>query len=274
MIRGQRSIQRSAKADAGIPLPEISALETLYRSEFKVKMRRGQTMMIAGESGSQKSGFALWMATQWNLPTIYFSADLEEHTAMTRLAASLTGDSTETVAYNIRQGGSSHYAEAMEDSNLWFVYDPNPSLDTVYEEIDAFVELYDAYPAVIVIDNMMDMILDGADNEFSAMKEMVKELKALARETSAAVIILHHMLQDTRPNKGEDPNGVRPIGYLSGKISQTAGLILSVALDEANFFKVGVIKNRTGKADKTGQTYLKFRADPPTNRFFALRQGN
>jgi hypothetical protein len=271
VITGFRSIQRAAKADAGVILPEIPELDTLYRSEFRVKFRRGQTTMITGESGTQKSGFMLWLCRKWNVPTIYFSADLEEHTAMTRLAASITGDSTETVAYNIRHGGSHAYAEALEESNIWFCYDPNPSLDTVYGEIAAFVELYDMYPAVVVIDNMMDMILDGAENEFSAMKQMILELKSLARDTSASVFILHHMLTDTRPLKGEDPEAPGGVGRISGKVSQTAGLILSVALTAGNIFRIAVIKNRTGKGDKSGRTYLQYRADPSTNRFFAYR---
>lgn len=270
MITGFRSIQRAAKADAGLLLPEIPELDTLYRSEFKVKFRRGQTTMITGESGSQKSGFMLWLARKWNLPTIYFSADLEEHTAMTRLAASYSGDSTEVVAWNIRHGGAHVYAEELEASNIWFVYDPNPSLDTVYGEIDAFVELYDQFPSVIVIDNMMDMIMEGADNEFSAMKQMILELKSLARDTSASVFILHHMLTDTRPTRDHDTDAPGGVGRISGKVSQTAGLILSVALAAGNIFRVAVIKNRTGKGDKSGKTYLQYRADPSTNRFFPL----
>lgn len=270
MITGFRSIQRTAKADAGIILPEIPSLDTLYRSDFRVKFRRGQTCMITGEPGAWKSGLMLYLAINWNLPTIYFSADMDEHTAMTRMAASLSGESAEQVAFDIRHGNAQQYAEEMENSNVWFCYDPNPSIDTIYGEIAAFVELYDAYPAVIVIDNMMDMIMDGAENEFSAMKQMILELKSLARDTSSSVFILHHMLQDTKPVRGYD-DGVPPIGRISGKASQTAGLILSIAIEDT-ILKIGVIKHRYGKSDKTGRQFLQYRVDPAVNRIYPLRR--
>jgi RecA-family ATPase len=46
-------------------------------------------------------------------------------------------------------------------------------------------------PTLIVVDNLMDIAIDGHE-EFAGMRAVMKELKYLARDTNAAVLVLHH----------------------------------------------------------------------------------
>lgn len=271
MLKASRSIQRAAHADAGRPLPRVPELNTLYEGDFKLRFRQGQVCMIFGQSGSQKSGFMLFLAQRFGLKTLYFSADMEEHTAMTRLAALVTGDTTETIGQRIRKvaGADMAYAEELDDLPIHFVYDPNPTLETLYEEIAAYVEMYDAYPEVIVVDNLADMVIEG-ENEFSGQKQMMLELKSLARDTSASVFVLHHA-SESGGVKEANPLEPAPKSKIMGKVSATPNTILSVALDPSSgspIFKISVVKQRTGPSDATGRLHYRFRCDPERGRFF------
>ena len=77
------------------PLPHVPAFKDLY--EAGVTPRQGQVVMVAGRSGSQKSGFALYWVASMGLPTLYFSADMAPFTAGVRLASIATGMSSKEV---------------------------------------------------------------------------------------------------------------------------------------------------------------------------------
>ena len=216
--------------------------------------------MIAGQPGSQKSSFALWWVASMNLPTLYFSADMASHTAITRLAATITGDAVEEVAEGLAGAGDAFYADALSSSKVRFCFDPNPTLDTIYGELEAWVELADAYPSVIVIDNLMDVLADG-DGELQAQRAVLLEAKTLARETGAAVVILHHMSEQA--GHPEMPAARR---HIQNKLAQTPELILSVALD-VDEFKVSVVKHRNGRQDASAQQFIRLRSRPERNRF-------
>jgi replicative DNA helicase len=268
LIPASRSIGRSARTPGGKILPEVPELNSLYRGNFKVKFRRGQVCMVTGPSGAMKSMLTLWLVDRMDVDALYFSADMEESTATTRLAASRTGTPADTIAYRVAQGDAAFYAGVLSESRIQFCYDPNPTIETVWQELAAYVELYDRYPSVIVIDNMMDMVMDG-ESEYGAMKQMILELKTLARETEAGVFILHHMTESGEGKDRPDASRPSPRRKLLGKVSQTAGLILSVAYDRAqSLFHIAVVKHRNGPDDPDANTYYSFRADPATARFF------
>ncbi|PVU81351.1 hypothetical protein DDP54_15740 (plasmid) [Cellulomonas sp. WB94] len=222
MLTASRSLGRAV--ETGRPLPEVPGLEDLYRGYFRCRPRRGQVCLIAGQPGAGKSGLALWWVDQMNIPALYHSADMAPHTAVTRLAAIRTGDAVSEVSEGLAGAGDAYYAAALESSKIRFCFDPNPTLDTIYEEIEAWVELTDSFPQVIVIDNLMDVLGDG-DNETAIYKAVLLEAKTIARETGAAVFVLHHMSEAA--GHPDDPPARK---FILGKAAQTPEVILSVAL--------------------------------------------
>lgn len=270
MIRGSRAIQRVARGDSGQVLPEIPELATLYQSRFKVKFRRGQAVMIAGMPNDGKSAFALFIAERWDVPGIYFSADMEEHTAMVRLASMKSGDSAEQVEGSLRAGGALSYAEDLDSSKIHFCFDANPSLQTIEDEIAAFVEMYDEYPAWIVVDNLMDVVMEG-ESEYSAMKQLILELKSVARDTGACLIMLHHM-SESGVGRDAPVSGFPPaLKAVMGKVNQTAAMVLSVAKDDTeDIFRVAVVKHRNGPRDRSAKEYLEYRAELDRCRFHPM----
>ena len=259
MIPSYRSLSNRAKRPPE-PLPHVPALAEFYRQG--VNFRQGQLAMVVGRPGSQKSGFAMWLTAQWGLPTLYFAADMGEFVASERDACIRSGLTSDEVR-DIMRGPSGPKAELMqmvrEASNLSFVVDPNPSLDDIDEEIEAWVEMYDSFPAVIVLDNLMDLEPIN-ESEYASNKAILLELKTLTRNTNAFVLALHHNREEG------DPGMPAPAKQIQGKVSQTPELVLSVALQDT-VFRVAAVKQRSGPADPTGGRYIELLADPARTSF-------
>src|SRR5690606_41435182 len=58
------------------------------------------------------------------------------------------------------------------------------------QELDAYVELWDSYPAVIVIDNLMD--IEGCESDYSAQMAAMQDVTELAPTTGATAMPLQH----------------------------------------------------------------------------------
>lgn len=255
-LTAARSVTKARKL--GEPLPHVPELDDLYRT---FTFRRGEVTMIAGMPGSQKSGFTLWLAAQMRVPTLYFCADMAQHSAVTRLAALMSGHDKTTVAAGIHNGGEGYYEDAVADLDMRFCYDPNPDMGTIEGEVNAWVEGWDEYPQLIVVDNLLDVIPPAGDSEHAAYKAILLELKSWSRLTGAAVFVLHHMSE-----AGGDPTRPAPRKAILGKVAQTPENVLSVACD-GDEFRVAVVKQRDGQSDPSAETWTPFRVDYGRNMF-------
>lgn len=238
-------------------LPRVRELDDLYRYGFLP--RRGQLLMVAGPPGSQKSGFALWYARKTNVRCLYFSADMAPHTAVTRHAAEMSGFPVESVAEAIDAGASDFFGEYLGASNLTFCFDSSPTLDDIADEIAAYVELFDDYPEMIIVDNAMNIEAEMGE-EIAGLKMVLKELHRVARVTGAAVLVLHHTREEGDLTKPQ------PRSAIAGKINQLPERILTVAFD-GTCFMFSPVKNRDGKGDATGSTFFRLRARPERASF-------
>jgi len=264
MLSAHRALTRARQI--GVPLPELPALHDLYSGFYKFRFRGGQQTMIAGMPGSQKSGFMIYLIAQWaamGLPSLYVSADMDQHTATTRLVASLSGHTTESVASGLSAGAEDYYADLLGNIPARFMFNPNPSMDDVRDELDAWVEMWDNYPRIIVLDNLLDIIPVAGDNEFTGYKSILLDGKTLARETGAAVFTLHHMSES-----GGDPTKPSSRKFIMGKVSQTPENVLSVAMnEELTQFLIAVVKQRNGPSDATASNIVTLAIHPERNTF-------
>ena len=108
------ALQSLSKAEVvGRPLPRLEQLRELHDGFFRFDFMRAQTTVIAGEPGTLKSQLATWMLSQWNVPSLYFSADTDEHTATTRLIGAITGDAVVEASKALRTGNGGYYEDAL-----------------------------------------------------------------------------------------------------------------------------------------------------------------
>ncbi len=259
MLRADRALR---VASAGVELPRVPELESLYRNGFHP--RRGQILEIAAQPGAGKSALAMWYAARMNLATLYFSADQDAHTSLSRLGALLTGQFVRDLEAILEDPDGSafpYYEELLSESNLQFCFDSGPTLEDMADELSAYVEVWDRYPELIVVDNLVNVEAETGE-EFSGMNLVAKELHRLARITNAAIIIVHHTREDG------DPHNPQPRSSIHGKISKFPEKIWTIAHDPTEqCMKIAIVKDRTGPQDATGKTFYRLRAYPEKASF-------
>ena len=222
--------------------------------------------MVAGRSGTQKSGFALWWTCQMNLPTLYLSADMSPFTASARIAAMMTGLNTDAVESLMLKGGEARddILKSMDGLNLTFSFGAItwPGVDA---ELEAYVELHNRYPEMIVVDNLMD--IEGASADYAVQMDAMKNISDLSRATGAAILVMHHA-SDKGWEAKSDPWSPPSRDQIKNGMSEKPELTLSVALNPHSYeYRIAVLKQRMGPSDPTAQSYASIRVDPSRTRF-------
>ena len=218
--------------------PEIGgeSLPSVFRTfeNNQVSLRRSELSMIAGEPGAGKSTLALAMALRMQVPTLYLSADTNAHTMAER----------------------PEYArdKLALANHIYWSFDSAPNLGDLDDEVTAIEEMLGRSPELIVVDNLMDVSMDGGE-EFGGMRSAMKELKFLARDTNAAVLVLHH----TKESYNSDP--CPPRSAVQGMVNQLPALILTVG-QQSGLMAVASVKNRYGKATPSGNDPLWLQFNP------------
>lgn len=251
-------------ANSGKPLPYVEDLKNLYDIGFAP--RHGQLIMVAGRSGSQKSGFVMWWVDQMDLPTLYFSGDMSAFTASARIASTRCGMPTDEIEGVLDRDDEIKDAllRNLAESKVQFSFGSPITWRAVDEEIRAYVEVYNAYPSVVVFDNLMDF--DGAEADYSAQMETMQYLTEFCRETGSTVIVMHHAsdkaMDPRRPWKPPARNEIK------GGMAEKPEVALGVALDNASLdFNIAVLKQRMGSQDPSGEQYVALKCIPELTRF-------
>ena len=240
---------------------ENALLPDLFPSLVKegIRFRRGQLTMIAGQPNAGKSLLALWMAVQMKVPTLYISADTDGYTTAIRAASMVTGNKVSTIEESFTSGaGYEFYIEELQSiSHVRFDFAPSPTLDEIDLSIQAYAEMYGEYPHMIIVDNAMNVVSFHND-EWAGLREIAKAMHFMARETNAAVILLHH----TTENEGK-PDIPPSRKAIQGKIAQLPEMILTVALvSYSGEFRIACVKNRFAKNSADGSQYTTLWSDP------------
>ena len=215
--------------------------------------------MIAGQPNAGKSLIALYYAVQAKVPTLYISADTDSYTTSIRSAAMVSGHQVATVEETFSSGGDTKFYLDQLGSikHLRFDFTPSPTLDDIDLSIQAYGEAFGEWPHLIVVDNLMN-VAALHDNEWTGMRDIMKAMHNVARETDAAVFILHHTSE--AEGKPEFPPSRKSI---QGKVSQLPEMILTVALDhQTSEFRVACVKNRFARNSASGEMYVALQADP------------
>lgn len=251
-------------AQSAPELPRVPALRALYQEGMRP--RQGEVIMVTGRSGQQKSGFALWWILQLGLPTLYFSADMSPYQASIRVACSLLGETTDDVEAAMgdpeRRGA---VIDAMETAPITFSFGAPITWRAVDEELQAYVELHNEFPAIIAIDNLMD--IEGSVGEYGPQMEAMEEISALSRHTGATIFVMHHAT-DKSDRQRKEPWKPPSRAEIKNGLGEKPEMVLGVALEpDTNVFRVACLKQRMGRCDPSGESFAVIRADPARTRF-------
>jgi predicted ATP-dependent serine protease len=221
--------------------------------------------MIAAPPGVGKSTFALALAVNAKVPTLYFSADTLAHTMSLRLLAMLTNKPTseiEPLMEDDKDWASEILARA--DHIMW-EFDSAPSLKDIEDAVKASRERRGDDVQLIVLDNAVDVTMESGGDEYGALRTLMRELKWWARETGAAFVVCHHT------SEAAQGNPCPPRSALHGKIAQTPSLILTLH-SQVGLMAVCAVKNRYGPADASGATPIWLNYEPANMTITDLAQ--
>lgn len=247
-------------------LDEPLLLPDLFPSlaQAGIRFRRGQVTMIAGQPNSGKSLLGLFYAVKAKVPTLYVSADTDAYTTSMRAASIITGHTMTTIEDSFKQNTHKTYINALSSvKNLEFAFDPSPTLDDIQLMIQAYGEKYGLFPELIIIDNLMN-VAALHDNEWTGMRDIMKACHHIARETEAAVFVLHH----TSEAEG-DPYRPPARKAIQGKVSQLPEMIITVAMEpERSEFRIACVKNRFAKNSALGNEWVTLYSDASRMKLF------
>ena len=248
----KRSINKAEVGGEPLP-PAFAAFE-----RAGIILRRAEITMIAGTPGAGKSSIALAIAARAKVPTLYFSADTNAHTMAMRLLA-MSSRISQTAAEQMLKREPQQAEEVLTLNNhLFWSFESTPTLKDLDDEVSAFETVWGRSPTLIVVDNLMDIAMDGHE-EFQGMRAAMKELKYLARDTNSAVLVLHHT------KEGFDGYPCQPRSAVQGLVNQIPAMVLTIGQmkqGDDTYLCIAPVKNRYGRADQTGNNYVSLAFNP------------
>lgn len=248
-----KSLHRTFRrgVSSGEPLPD--PFPSLGRE--KATFRRGSVVLIAAPPGGMKTVFTMNIVKNMNVPTLYNSSDSDDFTMASRSLSMLTGENSDETELWVLTQKAEAYLSLQEMDHVRWSFKSSPTLEHMALEAEAYDELHGEHPHLIVIDIMMDVDFEGvAEQNYWAL---MAELKDMARDFQACVLVVHHTSESAKP--GTPP----PRSAIMGKANQLPTLILTLWGDAAaNKLLVSVVKNRFGPQDPTAGRYFEMYADP------------
>jgi len=253
-------------------MPRVRGFDDLY-DHMQVVFRRRQVVMIAGRPGHGKSLVALALSNGWaeqGRSVLYFSADSGPDEQVQRLVAHRTGmpvgdveDCADSAPRYV------HDELAAVAGKLRFHFGPitGHGLDN---EVMAHVMAHNAFPDVIVIDNLQDM--EYAESGYHEQTQFMVHLKTLSEVTGSLVLVLHHASETSALG---DTGSPPPRAAILNKLSQKPQVILTVAASPAirdggsSTMRIAAVKNRTGRQKEDGSLFAQLAVDFPTMRVMA-----
>jgi predicted ATP-dependent serine protease len=221
----------------------------------RISFRRGQVTLVAAAPGVGKSVLAMSLVLRAGVPAFYFSADTDASTMNQRAAAALTAHSLDDVEQAYEVGMAEFYDQKLQQlKQLRWDFNTSPDVEQVERDVTAFATVYGEWPHIVIVDNLSNMVDDASD--FAQLEAVLMYLKDLGRQTGAAMIVLHHLTGEY-----DDGNTPVPMKGLRGKISKTPEMILTLFRAGPGVLGVSPVKNRTGKADASGNHFIQLPLD-------------
>lgn len=237
---------------SGLPIPH--SIRTFTNND--IEFRRSELSVIYAVAGMGKSSLALTIAVSCKQPTLYISADTNSRDQAVRTLSVVTGRPNNEMVVAIDEYKPWAIQELKKAAHIRWVFDSAPTMESIEDELTAFVEMHGEPPALMLVDNATDVVIEGAGDEWGTLRELFRALKYIAREYNTAVVALHHASEKDEiwEQRSARPRSIcPPRSQMQGKVSQVPALILSMASTNG-WMAVCPVKNRFGWADPSGNT--------------------
>lgn len=226
-----------------------------------LRLRRGQVSLTVAAPGVGKSMFWLNFAARMEVPTLYWSADTDQHDVLMRTLALYSGYTAAEVEAGYVDGSAEakqfYTNQLARASGIDWVFDSAIPAQRVAERLSAFAEVNGVWPQLVVLDNLSNAVQHQAES-LSEQQEFIVEVKRLAQDTRAHFAVLAHAA-------AEFDGGTRPVpqsGILN-KLSKLPEVILTLhrASEDGSVVGLNIVKNRGGKPDPSALHPVLFPVD-------------
>lgn len=228
-----------------------------------MRIRRASVHLWSGPSGSFKTTVLINALMNMKVPTLAFSTDSDESTVASRMLGILTKVPISTTEgwLNPNSNQLDRAAELLAPlDDLRWDFTPSPTLDDLWNGAYAYATVEGCWPEQIVVDIASDVNHDTGD-EWGTLRDLMRQAKVMARETGAAIHLVHHTTDAWTPTVERPVPSKRDV---LGKISGIPVLMVNFAPGQDGEILVGCVKNRFAKCDPTGRTFFRMRVDPQT----------
>lgn len=231
-----------------------------------VNFNTRELMLVAGAPGSGKSTFAVAWASKIEQPVLYLTQD-SPVSVYTRLAALTLNEPIATIRKKMQEGGAmreSIVAEVRKRERRTLVVEGGRRTPTeIGRRIMALTEWMGQPPALVVLDNLIDLDVEGAshaENTFYA--QGLTKLKTIVNTLDVGMLVLHHSLKNETVGTGVAP--LKMTDLLFGG-DREARHVLGVHHDEdTTKITVQILKQQDGPASPTGKLYVNLAWVPET----------
>jgi predicted ATP-dependent serine protease len=249
------SLAQSARriGDLGNPLPDVYA----PFAQFRITLRRAVPSLVVAAPGVGKTALAIDWLRRLSVPALYVCIDTAEQDTTARAVSQVTGKPLADVENDL-----SHFTEELNEKfgDIRWYFGTSPSIDEIEDEVAAFGEAWGSYPEIIVVDNLTSIDLE-AEFSFASVRDAMRRLNDMARDTGAHIMVMHHAT-------GDYENGDKPIplGGVEYKAGKPVDLCLTLTR-RGKEMRVYPVKNRGGEADATARKFASLYVDLSRMRF-------
>ena len=227
--------------------------------ERRIRFYRKNVHMIAGKPGSFKTMLALNAVANMGLLTMGFSNDSDDLTVASRLLAMSTGKPAEQMEEWISNSPQEAGQALQRFDYIQWSFGVPMTLDDVWLELYAYHEVNGMWPAVVLIDILKNVVMDGLD-EWGSLREVMLQSLVIARETEAAVILVHHC------SDGAKGYPVPSRVDVLGKIAGLPAVMVNVGMDNDGDMWAAGVKVRKGKSDPDAKSPFRMSVNPEISR--------
>lgn len=248
------------RGGAGDPLPVV--FQSL--ADAGTRFLKGQLCLICAAPGVGKSAFILSYAVKAKVPTLYLSADSDGFTQLSRMVSILTGQTTEAAMAMVREERLNGAGALVDELPIRFRCDSPILFSTIEDSLEAFAQEFGDYPSLVIVDNITNVRAEqNAEDPFEGLESLTDELHRIARETGACIVGLHHV---TGPNNtGSAPVSLAGIKEQIGRVPEVVITLHRVSSEfGSDVLNVSTVKNRSGKADPSGRSFVGLAFDGAT----------
>lgn len=253
MKRLSRAVTKGAVGVEPLPAPFASW------AERGIRLYPKNVHMIAGKPGSYKTMVALNAIVNMGLPTLGFSNDSDDLTVAGRLLAIASGKESTAMEEWISEAPQAAAQALQRFDFIQWNFSVPLHLDSVWLELYAYHEVNGVWPKVILIDVLKHVVLDGLD-EWGLLREVMVQSTAIARETEAAVLLVHHCTDGAKGYPVPSRQDVM------GKVSGVPAVMVNIGMDNDGGIWAAGVKVRKGKSDPDAKNPFRMSVDPATSR--------